>query len=63
MNNNYLLRIMYMLAEDATIPAEIKKDVAKRVADWIQLNGTEDSEYIKSQYNYLMRAWTYYSSN
>ena len=50
------LGIMDMILFDDDIPVNVKKDVSKRVHDWISVEGhSETDDYIVSQYNYLLR--------
>lgn len=50
------LGIMDMILFDDDIPVNVKKDVSKRVHDWISVEGhSETDDYIKNQYQYLLR--------
>ena len=50
------LGIMDMILFDDDIPVNVKKDVSKRVHDWISVEGhSETDDYIKNQYSYLLR--------
>ena len=50
------LGIMDMILFDEDIPSNVKKDVSKRVHDWISVEGhSETDDYIKNQYSYLLR--------
>ena len=50
------LGIMDMILFDDDIPVNVKKDVSKRVHDWLSVEGhSETDDYIISQYNYLLR--------
>ena len=50
------LGIMDMILFDDDIPVNVKKDVSKRVHDWISVEGhSETDDYIKNQYHYLLR--------
>ena len=50
------LGIMDMILFDDDIPANVKKDVSKRVHDWVSVEGhSETDDYIKNQYSYLLR--------
>ena len=47
---------MDMILFDDDIPVNVKKDVSKRVHDWISVEGhSETDDYIKNQYSYLLR--------
>ena len=50
------LGIMDMILFDDDIPVNVKKDVSKRVHDWISVEGhSETDDYVKNQYHYLLR--------
>ena len=50
------LGIMDMILFDDDIPVNVKKDVSKRVHDWISVEGhSETDSYIAAQYQYLLR--------
>ena len=50
------LGIMDMILFDDDIPVNVKKDVSKRVHDWISVEGhSETDDYIKNQYSYSLR--------
>ena len=50
------LGIMDMILFDDDIPVNVKKDVSKRVHDWLSVEGhSETDDYIKNQYQYLLR--------
>lgn len=49
------LGIMDMILFDDEIPANVKKDVSKRVHDWCSSGGSETDDYVKRQYEYLLR--------
>ena len=50
------LGIMDMILFDEDIPSNVKKDVSKRVHDWLSVEGhSETDDYIKNQYSYLLR--------
>lgn len=50
------LGIMDMILFDDDIPVNVKKDVSKRVHDWLSVEGhIETDDYIKNQYSYLLR--------
>ena len=50
------LGIMDMILFDDDIPVNVKKDVSKRVHDWLSVEGHSETDgYIISQYNYLLR--------
>ena len=50
------LGIMDMILFDEDIPSNVKKDVSKRVHDWLSVEGhSETDSYIAAQYQYLLR--------
>ena len=50
------LGIMDMILFDEDIPSNVKKDVSKRVHDWISVEGhSETDDYVKNQYHYLLK--------
>ena len=50
------LGIMDMILFDEDIPVNVKKDVSKRVYDWVSVEGhSETDSYIAAQYQYLLR--------
>ena len=49
------LGIMDMILFDDEIPANVKEDVSKRVYDWCSRGGSETDDYVKRQYEYLLR--------
>ena len=47
---------MDMILFDEDIPVNVKKDVSKRVYDWVSVEGhSETDDYVKNQYYYLLR--------
>ena len=50
------LGIMDMILFDDDIPVNVKRDVSKRVHDWLSVEGhNETDDYIKNQHSYLLR--------
>ena len=50
------LGIMDMILFDDDIPVNVKKDVSKRVYDWVSVEGhSETDDYVKNQYKYLLK--------
>ena len=50
------LGIIDMILFDEDIPVNVKKDVSKRVHDWVNVEGhSETDDYVKRQYEYLLR--------
>ena len=50
------LGIMDMILFDDDIPVNVKKDVSKRVHDWLSVEGhSETDDYVKRQYEYLLK--------
>lgn len=37
---------------NAKLPAEVIKDIDKRITDWLAAGGKEDDPYIKQQFRY-----------
>ena len=52
---SYFTRIYDMILNDNEIPHYIKQDVLKRVQDWFEAGKSLDDDYIKNQYEYLLR--------
>ena len=50
------LGIMDMILFDDEIPANVKKDVSKRVHDWCSRGGSETDSYTAPQYHSLSSA-------
>lgn len=46
---------MDMILFDDEIPVNIKEDVSKHVYDWCSRGGSETDDYVKRQYEYLLR--------
>ena len=57
------LGIMDMVLFDEDIPKHVKEDVSNRVHDWCSRGGKETDHYITMQYEYLLRAKEFFSSN
>ena len=49
----YFMEIMDLIANDETIPLEVKLDVSKRIIDYCEAGGCESDPYIKRQLMYL----------
>ena len=50
------LGIMDMILFDEDIPSNVKKDVSKRVHDWLSVDGhSETDDHIKNQHSYSLR--------
>lgn len=52
---NEFVKLYDILMHDTEIPHMYKQDVIKRVNDWIKAGGKTTDNYIKNQYNYLLR--------
>ena len=52
---NEFVKLYDILLHDTEIPHHYKNDVIKRVNDWIKAGGKTTDNYIKNQYNYLLR--------
>lgn len=50
----YFMQIMDLIANDETIPTNIKLDVSKRIIDYCESGGSEGDPYIKTQYLKLL---------
>lgn len=55
MNNFNFENLMDMILFDYEIPLEVRNDVRNRISDWLRSGGNETDNYIKRQYDYLMR--------
>ena len=53
--NSFFIKLMDILLYDEVIPHIYKQDVIKRVNDWCAAGGSETDDYIKRQYEYLLR--------
>ena len=49
----YFMQIMNLIANDETIPLEVKLDVSKKIINWCEAGGCESDPYIKTQLMYL----------
>lgn len=49
------VKLYDMILFDKSIPKIYKQDVLKRVQDWFEVGKSLDDDYIKSQYEYLVR--------
>ena len=49
----YFMQIMDLIANDETIPLEVKLDVSKRIINYCEAGGCESDPYIKRQLMYL----------
>ena len=52
---NEFVKLMDILLYDEVIPHMYKQDVAKRVTDWCGAGGKETDDYVKRQYEYLLK--------
>ena len=50
----YFMQIMNLIANDETIPLEVKLDVSKKIINWCEAGGCESDPYIKTQYLKLL---------
>ena len=50
----YFMQIMNLIANDETIPLEVKLDVSKKIIDYCEAGGCESDPYIKTQYLKLL---------
>ena len=49
----YFMQIMNLIANDETIPTNIKLDVSKRIIDYCEAGGSESDPYVTRQLMYL----------
>lgn len=57
----YFMEIMNLIANDETIPTNIKLDVSKRIIDYCEAGGCESDPYIKRQLDYLKEVKEHYA--
>ena len=50
----YFMEIMNLIANDETIPLEVKLDVSKKIIDYCEAGGCESDPFIKTQYLKLL---------
>ena len=50
----YFMEIMNLIANDESIPLEVKSDVSKRIIDYCEAGGCESDPFIKTQYLKLL---------
>ena len=50
----YFMEIMNLIANDETIPTNIKLDVSKRIIDYCEAGGCESDPFIKKELDYLL---------
>ena len=50
----YFMEIMNLIANDETIPTNIKLDVSKRIINHCEAGGSETDPYIKKELDYLL---------
>ena len=48
------MQIMDLIANDETIPTNIKLDVSKRIIDYCEAGGCESDPFIKKELDYLL---------
>ena len=60
---NDFMNILEIIVFDKDIPLSVKQDVSKRISDWCSAGGKETDHYITMQYEYLLRAKEFFSSN
>ena len=49
----YFMQIMNLIANDETIPLEVKLDVSKKIINWCEAGGKETDPFIKKELDYL----------
>lgn len=57
----YFMEIMNLIANDETIPTNIKLDVSKRIIDYCEAGGYESDPFIKRQLDYLKEVKEHYA--
>ena len=50
----YFMQIMNLIANDESIPLEVKSDVSKRIIDYCEAGGCESDPFIKKELDYLL---------
>ena len=50
----YFMEIMNLIANDETIPTNIKLDVSKKIIDYCEAGGCESDPFIKKELDYLL---------
>ena len=49
----YFMQIIDLIANDETIPLEVKLDVSKKIINWCEAGGKETDPFIKKELDYL----------
>lgn len=57
----YFMEIMNLIANDESIPLEVKLDVSKRIINYCEAGGCESDPYIKRQLMYLKEVKEHYA--
>ena len=50
----YFMQIVDLIANDETIPTNIKLDVSKKIINWCEAGGKETDPFIKKELDYLL---------
>ena len=50
----YFMQIMNLIANDESIPLEVKLDVSKKIINYCEAGGSETDPYIKKELDYLL---------
>ena len=50
----YFMQIMELIANDESIPKNIKLDVSKKIINWCEAGGCESDPFIKKELDYLL---------
>ena len=50
----YFMQIMDLIANDETIPTNIKLDVSERIINYCEAGGCESDPFIKKELDYLL---------
>lgn len=57
----YFMQIIELIANDETIPTNIKLDVSKRIINHCEAGGSEIDQYIKKELDYLLEVKEHYA--
>ena len=50
----YFMQIMNLIANDESIPLEVKLDVSKKIINYCEAGGCESDPFIKKELDYLL---------
>ena len=57
----YFMQIMNLIANDESIPLEVKLDVSKKIINHCEAGGSETDPYIKKELMYLEEVKEHYA--